>query len=214
MKRNLLAIIALFIMFFVPNIFAANFGPRIPIAYIVTSGTGQSDEGVPPDPYETFSYDIALQKAGIENFNVMYYTSVLPPEAKQVSLDKVKPYFHRGSVLETIMAKVGGVQGDTLVAGIGRVWAFDPKTQKNIGGFAAEYEFKYKGKKVSAENARANAIKELTRSLDHELKIRGLKEVGKKKFDITSLYIEKKYGIALAALGFVNFIYPKPIPID
>ena len=68
----------------------AEFGPRIPTDYFVTVGTGESDEGIPPDPYETFSYDLALLEAGIENFNVVYYTSVLPPESREVSLEKVK----------------------------------------------------------------------------------------------------------------------------
>ena len=28
----------------------------------------------------------------------------------------------------------------------------------------------------------------------------------------TPLNIEKNYGVALAALGFINFIYPDPLP--
>jgi hypothetical protein len=32
-------------------------------------------------------------------------------------------------------------------------------------------------------------------------------------FNITSFTIKKKYGIALAALGFVNFVYSDEIPI-
>jgi pyruvoyl-dependent arginine decarboxylase len=190
-----------------------NFGCRIPTAYFATSGVGQSDEGIPPDPYETFSYDLALQSAGIENFNVVYYTSVLPPESYEVPIDIVKPYFHHGAVLEVIMAKAGGYRGDTVSAGVGRVWAVDPGTGKKIGGFAAEYERIYDREKVSPEQAEKDAIEQLTKSLQHELEIRGLKQTGDMKFNVTSLYIEKKYGISLAALGFVNFIYSNPIPV-
>jgi arginine decarboxylase len=185
-------------------------GPRIPTAYFVTTGTGESDQGIPPDPYETFSYDIALLNARIENFNVVYYTSVLPLESFEVPIDSVVSSFHHGAVLETIMAKTGGEKGDTVVAGVGRVWAVDSMGTP-IGGFAAEYERNYPQEDVSPETARADAITQLTASLQHELDIRGLEQTGDMRFDVASLHIQKNYGIALAALGFVGFIYPEPI---
>ncbi|MBU1137495.1 MAG: pyruvoyl-dependent arginine decarboxylase [Proteobacteria bacterium] len=191
-----------------------SFGVRVPTAYIATTGTGQSDEGLPPDPYETFSYDLALQEAGIENFNVIYYTSVLPPESYEIPLADAKKYFHHGAVLESIMAKAGGVKGDTVAAGVGRIWARDPATGKKIGGFAAEYKFIYPGQNVSPEKAEQDAKKQLSKSLQHELTIRNLEQVGEITFNITTIHIEKKYGIALAQLGFLNFIYLDPIPID
>ncbi|WP_250645583.1 pyruvoyl-dependent arginine decarboxylase [Salidesulfovibrio onnuriiensis] len=190
-----------------------NFGPRIPTAYFAVTGVGQSDDGIPPDPYETFSYDLALLDAGIENFNVVYYTSVLPPESYEVPFEKAKPYIRHGSVLETIMAKAGGVKGDTVATGVGRVWAVD-KDGKYIGGFAAEYERIYSGETVDKDKAYADAKAQLTKSLNHELSIRGLKQKGDMTFDITSLQITKNYGIALSALGFVGFIYPEPFPLQ
>jgi hypothetical protein len=47
-------------------------GCRIPKDYFWVIGWGESDVGI-----ETGSYDAALTMAGIENFNVMLYTSVL-----------------------------------------------------------------------------------------------------------------------------------------
>lgn len=140
--RVLVGLVCLSLFMSASTAFAeTSFGVRVPTAYIATTGIGQSDEGLPPDPYETFSYDLALQEAGIENFNVIYYTSVLPPESYEIPLEEAKKYFHHGAVLESIMAKAGGVQGDTVAAGVGRIWAKDPATGKKIGGFAAEYEF-------------------------------------------------------------------------
>lgn len=208
---KLLVTLCLMVVVTLPLFADENFGCRIPTTYFATSGTGQSDEGIPPDPYETFSYDLALQAAGIENFNVVYYTSVLPPESYEVPIDTVKPYFKHGAVLESIMAKAGGYRGDTVAAGVGRVWAID-STGSFVGGFAAEYERIYDREKVSPEQAEEDAVQQLTKSLEHELTIRGLTQKGEMKFTVTSLYIEKKYGIALAALGFVNFIYPGPVP--
>ena len=210
---KVLVTLCLMVMVTLPLFADESFGCRIPTAYFATSGTGQSDEGIPPDPYETFSYDLALQAAGIDNFNVVYYTSVLPPESYEVPIATVKPYFNHGAVLESIMAKAGGYRGDTVAAGVGRVWAIDPGTGKKVGGFAAEYERIYDRQKVSPEQAEKDAIEQLSKSLEHELDIRGLKQKGDMKFNVTSLYIEKKYGIALAALGFVNFIYTNPVPV-
>lgn len=216
MKRQLfplLLVIGLILSISSPALAAERFGPRIPTAYFATTGTGQSDQGIPPDPYETFSYDLALLEAGIENFNVVFYTSVLPPESYEIPLSEAKAHIHHGSVLETIMAKAGGVQGDTVCAGVGRVWAQDASGQF-IGGFAAEYERVYKGQQVDEKTAREDAVKQLTRSLNHELSIRGLRQTDTPMtFDVTSLHITKKYGIALSALGFVGFIYPDEYPV-
>ncbi len=183
------------------------FGPRIPTEYFVTKGKGESDEGIPPDPYETFSYDIALRQAGIEDFNVVPYTSVLPPEAQEAPLQELKPTFHHGAVLETIMAKAGGVKNQTVCAGVGRVWALNAVGAK-VGGYAAEYE--YASDKIIAETVGERAARaQLTRSLNHELSIRGFKQTGEMKFDVACLPIHKKYGMAIAALGFVKFIFPE-----
>ena len=195
-----------------PVLAASEFGPKIPKAYIATTGTGQSDDGILRDPYhEVFSYDLALLEAGIENFNVVYYTSILPPESYEIPLNSVRKSFHHGAVLEAIMAKAGGVKGDTVAAGIGRVWAVDVDG-KSIGGLVEEYEYVYSQKKIDMETAKKDAIAQLTRSLDHALTIRGLKQKGEMKFNVTSVYIEKKYGVALAALGFIDFIYTDPMP--
>lgn len=213
-KSIALSVLALFLTLALasPSLAGERFGPRIPTAYFATTGTGQSDQGIPPDPYETFSYDLALLEAGIENFNVVYYTSVLPPESYEVALASVKPHIHHGSVLETIMAKAGGVKGDTVCAGVGRVWAKD-SSGKIIGGFAAEYERVYSGQTVDKGTAASEARKQLAASLNHELSIRGLTQDGDMRYDITSLIITKKYGMALSALGFVGFIYPDEFPL-
>jgi hypothetical protein len=71
-------------------------GCRIPKEYFWVIGRGESDVGI-----ETGSYDAALHMAGMENYNVMLYTSVLPPET--VELPHL-PDIHHGSVLEGIIA--------------------------------------------------------------------------------------------------------------
>ena len=85
-------------------------GVRFPTFEFITGGAGQADDGIPPQPFETFCYDSALMQAKIENFNVVPYTSVLPKElfGKIVPLnDKIVSQFKHGAVLEVIMAGHG-----------------------------------------------------------------------------------------------------------
>jgi pyruvoyl-dependent arginine decarboxylase (PvlArgDC) len=68
----------------------------IPKEYFWVIGWGERDVGI-----EIGSYDAALYMAGIENYNVMLYTSVLQPETVELSY---WPDIHHGSVLEVIIA--------------------------------------------------------------------------------------------------------------
>ena len=45
-------------------------GTRYPTLAFHTGGCGQADDGIPPQPFETFCYDSALKDARIENFNI------------------------------------------------------------------------------------------------------------------------------------------------
>ena len=159
-------------------------GTRYPIFGFVTGGTGAFNDGIPPQPYETFAYDLALHQAGIENFNVIPYTSVLPPEMRGnlVSITEetntkfpylpyrpdVRKQFHHGAVLEVIIAGSGAnyAEHKAIATGVGIVWA--KKDGKFIGGFAAEY-VQYYDSKIDDEIAAAEARMWLNKSLNHEL---------------------------------------------
>jgi len=200
---------------FSPKVTPTVFGNRIPQYYFVTAGSGDTDIGPGEDPWETGSYDLALLQANLANFNVVLYTSVLPPESKEVSLEYARQYFHHGAVIEVIMAKQNGVKEDTLVTGVGRIWVREKATGKQIGGFAAEYEKVYKGEKVSEEKAVAEAQKFLKISLDGEVSRRY--DAAKVKsysmtFKTNYAYVEKKYGTSLTALAWVTYIYPQYNP--
>ena len=45
-------------------------GTRYPTLGFYTGGAGQADDGIPPQPFETFCYDSALLQAKIQDFNV------------------------------------------------------------------------------------------------------------------------------------------------
>ena len=199
-------------------------GTRYPIFGFVTGGTGFYNDGIPPQPYETVAYDLALYQAGIENFNVIPYTSVMPPEIRgqlvtitEEMNDKFKylPYrpdvkdkFHHGAVLEVIMAGTGANYSDhkAIATGLGIVWA--KKDVKFIGGFAAEY-VQYYDSIIDDEIAAAEAKMWLTKSLNHELSMRGLEQDGEKEFfhNFINIPFDNPFAYCLTAIGFLNFGY-------
>jgi len=195
-------------------------GIRVPTLGFITGGTGESNLGIPPQEYETFAYDSALLRAGIQNFNVMEYTSVLPKElhGNIHDISQVSRHFHHGGVLEVIMAGTGAAQKDyaAIATGIGICWARErPPTGRDcdseiIGGFAAEFVQRYTAQ-IDAQIAQAEAHMWLTKSLTHELKIRKLFKHGEVEFFVNWTNISERFGYCLTALGFLNFMWTEPI---
>src|ERR1035438_9286176 len=106
-------------------------GCRIPKEYFWVIGWGESDVGI-----ETGSYDAALTMAGIENFNIILYSSVLPPEAVELS---ALPDIHHGSVLEGIIAVQHTDRPQTrITAGLLLAKGYRNSDGSPPGGFACE----------------------------------------------------------------------------
>lgn len=189
------------------------FGNRIPKHYFVTSGSGDTDIGPGEDPWETGSYDIALMEAGIANFNVVPYTSVLPPESVEISIDEARKFFHHGAVIEVIMASVNGEKSDTLCTGVGRIHVRRISDGEQIGGFAAEYEKKYNDSEtISIEEAKEEAVKMLNISLMGECNRRYNSdeyEFFDESFAVNCFEVQDLYGTSLVALCWVSYIYPQ-----
>lgn len=187
-------------------------GTRYPTLAFYTGGAGQADDGIPPQPFETFCYDSALQQAKIENFNVIPYTSVLPPELFNniVHIDQVKDQFKHGAVLEVIIAGNGAKieEHKAIATGIGIVWGKD-KQGNFIGGWAAEY-VEYFDTYINDDIAKAHAEMWLTKSLNHELELRGVEKHSEFQFFHNYLNITQNFGYCLTALGFLNFEYANP----
>ncbi|KAL4452663.1 hypothetical protein ABPG75_008325 [Micractinium tetrahymenae] len=68
-------------------------GMRIPRRYFVTKGFGETDQGAGADPFETGAHDLAMEQAGIHNFNLMTYTSILPREAEEIPFEEGLGFF-------------------------------------------------------------------------------------------------------------------------
>lgn len=186
-------------------------GNRIPYEYFVTMGHNDTDLGPGDDPWETGSYDLALMNASIANFNVLKYTSVLPPESREINLIEAREYFHHGAVIETIMSDLNGVKGDTLCTGVGRIWV-NTQDGSLVGGFAAEYKKKYNQTVVPEDEARSAAREALHTSLMGEVNRRyngSEYKFSEPTYAIDYLQVQKKYGTSLVALCWVNYIFPQ-----
>lgn len=190
-------------------------GTRYPTLGFHTGGAGQSDDGIPPQPFETFCYDSALMEAKIENFNVVPYTSVLPPEMKGniLSVDRVVPFFKHGAVLEVIMAGNGARRSEhqAIATGVGICWGED-KDGKLIGGWAAEY-VEYFPTQIDDDIARGHAEMWLNKSLNHELTLRGVKKHSEFEIFHNYLNITQEFGYCLTCLGFLNFETADPVKL-
>lgn len=101
-------------------------GTRYPTLAFISGGVGEAEDGIPPQPFETFCYDSALMQAKIENFNIIPYTSVLPKELYNniVPVDSVASSFKHGAVLEVIMAANGArlEEHRAIATGLGICW--------------------------------------------------------------------------------------------
>ena len=184
-------------------------GTRYPTLAFHTGGVGQAQDGIPPQPFETFCYDSALREAKIEDFNVIPYTSVLPPElfGNIVPVDKVAHTFKHGAVLEVIMAGHGAsIQDHKAIApGSGIVWGKDKKG-KFLGGWAAEY-VEFFDTFIDDQIAASHAEMWLTKSMNHELELRNVDKHSDFQFFHNYVNITQNFAYSLTALGFLNFEY-------
>ena len=166
-------------------------GNRIPNDFFVTFGKGESDIAV-----HAGSYHLALKDAGIESYNIITYSSILPKNASRV--DKPDNYNH-GSVLETIMAVTNVNQNEIGVCGIIYGWLLDKKTKKVYGGLVCETT----GHEIDAVREELNlSLLELYRGYSDQYDLTDI--------DIMTNHIEpnKRFGTALVAICFTNYIIP------
>jgi arginine decarboxylase len=170
-------------------------GCRIPKERFWVIGWGESDVGI-----ETGSYDAALHMAGIENYNVVLYTSVLPPET--VELPHL-PDIHHGSVLEGIIAiQHTDKPGTPITASLLIAKVYCNSDGSHLGGFACEY-----AGNGSVEEAEANLREAMQQLFERRYKTRFYRlEFGK---SVVRTYTpEKSFGTILVGIGFATYLVP------
>ena len=163
-------------------------GNKIPLTYFIVTGKGESDLGI-----HTGSFDQALKDAGIPNVNLVFYSSILPKEAREVKPKELK----FGSVVESIAAIAHGKKGQRVTAGliIGDVF----KGREKIGSLVAEYSGN-----VKEEKAKRELEARLREMFNSRFKNKDFK-LKKRKVVIKSFVPKKKFGTAIVAICFLSY---------
>jgi arginine decarboxylase len=167
-------------------------GNRIPKDFFVTSGTGESDITI-----HAGSFHLALKDAGIEQYNIINYSSILPAIANQI--EKPDNLVH-GSVMETIMACAHAGQVQRATAGLIWGWLFNRMTGEKYGGIVCEYNGHDTEKE--AKEILEKSLLELYDGFCDEFELKNIELM------IKSFVPKKKYGTALASICFVNHEFP------
>ena len=192
-------------------------GNRVPYEYFLTKGKGESNAGSEGLPYETGSYDAALNDAGIQNSNVIEYTSVIPVGAKEISKEEGLKRINWGEVLEVIKAQSNGKKGEHISAAVMTTTIIDP-TGKYLGGFACEYSGS--GTRKEAEDSLIISISGMIKrrgygNIKGETKIykdnitdTGYKIHPGKVFIYDDIKVSEEHGSVFCAICFVSYRFP------
>lgn len=102
-------------------------GIFLPKKFFVTSGHAQDPES------ELNAFDKALMAAGITQCNLVSVSSILPPDAEEVEPVYITP----GTITFAVIARMDGVDGDRIGAGIG--WGMCQTKSGKKYGIVAEH---------------------------------------------------------------------------
>lgn len=173
-------------------------GNRIPRRFYVTSGVGESDITI-----HAGSYHLALKQAGIEKCNIITYSSILPGIAEQI--ERPTHQVH-GEVMETISAVSSVRTGERATAAIIWGWLYDRKTNERYGGLVCEFnanaEDGYLNKKDAQISLEASIQELYQNGFEDQFELRDTTCV------VKSFRPKKRYGTALVALCFVDYLIP------
>jgi arginine decarboxylase len=192
-------------------------GNRVPYEYFITSGSGESDVGSEGLPYETGSYDEALTNAGIQNANIIEYTSVIPTEAKEIPKLEGLGRIQWGEVLECIKAQANGPKGKFISAAVMTTTVIDPQG-KYLGGFAVEYSGS--GDRKSAEKSMEDSITGIVvrrnfgyieggaKLYKDNITDKGYIVHPGKVFVYEGMKVKRHHGTVLSSICFVSYKFP------
>ena len=168
-------------------------GNRIPKDYFITKGIGESDCG-----QHSGSFHLSLKDAGIEQYNIITYSSILPSIAEEVK--KPENIVH-GSVMECIMSCAHSLSGEQATAGIIYGWLYDKETNKKYGGLVCEHNGNYDI--VELESRLRSSIEELYfNGFDEKYELADFNMI------TNTMTPTKKYGCALVSICFTSYEYP------
>lgn len=159
-------------------------GIFLPQAYFVTSGKGTSTESM------LNAFDDALSEAKIDECNLLYISSIIPKDAKEVRPCRITP----GTLTFAVVARMDGDEGENIGAGVGYSNCMNKKGPTY--GFVAE-NHGYKDAKTIEE--------ELYKRMKRMASDRDVKLVNPKAV-VSSMRVPRdRYGCCIVAFVYVPF---------
>lgn len=165
-----------------------------PIKFFITKGSGSHRY-----EFHAGAYHMALWDAGISDYNIQTYSSVLPKDYEIVSQDKIDlPEF--GSEMKMIMACAKGRLGESIAAGIVYASLYeDEDLEKPYGGFVCEITGFYRHEEI--EERLLTVINDLFKKT---YKTKGL-HMGEPTTIIECYTVEDNYGCSIVSLSCVEY---------
>ncbi|RLF56747.1 MAG: arginine decarboxylase, pyruvoyl-dependent [Thermoplasmata archaeon] len=159
----------------------------IPREVFFTSGVGKHCE-------KLVSFELALRDAGIEKFNLVKVSSVLPPRCKFISREEGIRKLNTGEIVFVVMSEISSNSpGDIVIASIGCAY---PK-KRNKRGYIAEYSTKNENEEEARKKSEKMAKFMLESLLDNREDIETL------SVSASSLVEKREWVTAIAAAVFV-----------
>lgn len=166
----------------------------VPGDFFITKGSGC-------DPFEIHAgaMHMAMWDAGIADYNLMTYTSVIPATSKMVSLDQID-LPAPGSELKTISAIANGRYGEFVSAGLAFAWLYkDKDMDEKYMGLVCEVSGGYR-----LDDLEEKLIEVVTNLYDKTYKTKGF-IMGEPEIFMEGLKVNDSYGCALVSLCFIDF---------
>ena len=133
--------------------------PTIPTRIFLTKGVGRHKE-------KLASFEQALRAAGIEKYNIVNVSSILPPGAKILSREKALPSLVQGQILYCVLSRASTNEPNRLLsASIGMAVPADPSAY----GYISEHHSFGQKERVSGDYAEDLAAMMLASTLGIEL---------------------------------------------
>ena len=133
--------------------------PTIPTRIFLTKGVGRHKE-------KLASFEQALRAAGIEKYNIVNVSSIMPPGAKVISREKAIPKLVQGQILYCVLSRASTNEPNRLLsASIGLAVPADPSAY----GYISEHHAFGQKERVSGDYAEDLAAMMLGSTLGIEL---------------------------------------------
>jgi len=156
-------------------------GINLPKKFFVTSGYGEDNNS------ELNAFDRALLRGKITQCNLVNVSSILPPDAEEIEPIYITP----GTITFAVLARMSGVSGDRISAGIG--WGTIERKSGEVYGIVAEDH-------GNSSKRYTNQI--LKEKLEQMAKIRRMKLVDW-KVRSESIEVKERFGCVMSALVYV-----------